>query len=352
MTKKLPVEGNNIHTLVEEYDITIWWTYNSWNDSMYLLQYKRDADTGWQSVPYYPIEYDASITYNNLFYKYVALQPNTIYNFRIKVKGLPGSIVDDSEWSTIVSEITSNQTSAPPTNLLCETVSDTNNIKLIWDDISILYGLTDETFEIQINQPNQNSTWLSVFTGVVDVFDIQGVHYNSKIIQNLLYSTSYKFRVKRKYSDWNDSPWTESQIIITPACLLKGTKVRTIQGFKNIENIKVGDFIISHLRVPVRVIKTHNWKVKWSNKMHKASKVYVLENYKSKTFLSSYHKLMVDNEMVCACNSDLRLARKEEICDKNNEYELFHIQVEDHENNHLLVNGDNIVESWDGKFSY
>ena len=32
-------------------------------------------------------------------------------------------------------------------------------------------------------------------------------------------------------------------------------------------------------------------------------------------------------------------------------YELHHIQVENHTENHLIVNNGVIVESWDGKYS-
>jgi len=350
MGKTDPVDINKIHTLVEGNDITIWWEYDNYLQTEYRISHNKDSEQEWfDGPPSYPIAYDQNQIYNNLFYKFTFLY-NTKYNFKIKAKN---GTNDDSDWSEIVSATTDKATQDAPTGLVCETVPNTINIKLIWDNISILYGIPDQIYEIQKNQPSINNTWQSVWIGAVpNIQDDQGIYHDYKIIENLIYSTSYKFRIKSIVPDYYDSPWTESQIIITPACLLKGTKVRTIQGFKNIENIKVGDFIISQLRVPVKVIKTHNWKIKWSNQMHKASKVYVLENYKSKTFLSSYHKYMVDNEMVCACNSNLRLARKEEICDKNNEYELFHIQVDDHEKHHLLVNGDNIVESWDGKFSY
>jgi len=134
------------------------------------------------------------------------------------------------------------------------------------------------------------------------------------------------------------------------SCLLKGTKVRTIEGYKNIENIKVGDYVISDKRVPKKVIKIHNWNIKWKKNILERNRIYIIENYKTKTYLSAYHKFMKDNKMVAACNGKLRVARKEEICDKNDEYKLYHIQIEDHKDHHLLVNGDNIVESWDGIF--
>jgi hypothetical protein len=146
-----------------------------------------------------------------------------------------------------------------------------------------------------------------------------------------------------------------SRINMNPAsCLLKGTKVRTkirsLNCHKKIEDIKVGDDLISHLKAPVKVIKTNNWKLKWSENISKENKVYVLENNDTKTFLSAYHRFMQNNKMIYACNANLRLARKEEICDENDEYELYHIQVEDHTKHNLLVNNDIIVESWDGHF--
>ena len=134
----------------------------------------------------------------------------------------------------------------------------------------------------------------------------------------------------------------------SPACLLKGTKVKTINGYKKIEDINVGDYVISDKRVPKRVIKVHNWNIKWTTNAFEKNKIYVIENHKTKTYISGFHKFMKDNKMIFAFDGKLRVARKEEICDENDEYKLYHIQIEDHIDHHLLVNGDNIVESWNG----
>jgi len=146
------------------------------------------------------------------------------------------------------------------------------------------------------------------------------------------------------------------------SCLLKGTKIRTPRGYKNIETLKVGDIVLSHNKKKVKIIKVHKWDIDWNDNMNSASRVYVLENNKNKSYLSAYHKFMnkeyinstnkikiVKNNMVEACNGNLRLARKDEICDRNDMYQLYNIQLENHEVNHLIINDGMIVESWDGK---
>jgi surface protein len=145
------------------------------------------------------------------------------------------------------------------------------------------------------------------------------------------------------------------------SCLLKGTKIRTPHGYKKIETLKVGDIVLSHNEKMVKIIKVHKWDIDWNDKSS-ASKVYVLENNKKKSYLSAYHKFMnkeyinstnkikiIKNNMVEACHGNLKLARKDEICDKNDMYQLYNIQVENHEINHLVINDGMIVESWDGK---
>jgi hypothetical protein len=53
--------------------------------------------------------------------------------------------------------------------------------------------------------------------------------------------------------------------------------------------------------------------------------------------------------MIQACDAGLRLAKKDEICNDDGSYELYNIQVENNEKNHLVLENDIIVESWDGK---
>jgi len=136
------------------------------------------------------------------------------------------------------------------------------------------------------------------------------------------------------------------------SCLLRGTKVKTPYGYKNIEDLNVGDKVLSHEGIPTNIIKRESWKVRWSQNLARGNVVYKLEKYGRTTYLSAYHKFMDDKyQMVAACDGKLKKATKEEICDENGEYELHHIQLENHEKNHLIVNGSMIVESWDGKYS-
>jgi hypothetical protein len=155
--------------------------------------------------------------------------------------------------------------------------------------------------------------------------------------------------------------WTNTSDQWDVACLLRGTKVKTPNGYRNIETLKVGDYVVSHRGNTVKIIKAHSWNVNWNDKISEESQVYVIENNKNKTYISAYHKLkntkidsskkikFINNEMVQACDIGLKHATKEEICDENGIYQLYNIQVENHERNHLIVNGGTIVESWDGK---
>jgi sortase (surface protein transpeptidase) len=94
----------------------------------------------------------------------------------------------------------------------------------------------------------------------------------------------------------NTTPiWSGSINDWSISCLLKGTKIKTPYGFKNIENLKVGDTIISHRGNEVKIIKTNNWYIKWSNNLDPESRVYVLEKNGKKVYLSEYHKYMISN---------------------------------------------------------
>ena len=108
---------------------------------------------------------------------------------------------------------------------------------------------------------------------------------------------------------WNGtlSDWTVS-------CLLKGTKVKVSNGYKNIEDLNEGDYVISHLGNKVKIIKKDSWKIHWTDNIDKSNKVYALKRFGKKTYLSTYHKIMtLKKTMVEAHLSNLPLATKEEI---------------------------------------
>ncbi len=134
-------------------------------------------------------------------------------------------------------------------------------------------------------------------------------------------------------------------------CLLTGTKVNTPRGFVNIEDIVVGDTVYNHEMEPVPIVKTHKWDISWGSK-HFGETVYkIAKNTYGATddiYISAHHKILInDYEMVEAFQLGLPKALKGEIA-RNDIYTLCHIQMENHYINNFIINGNCIVESWDG----
>ena len=223
--------------------------------------------------------------------------------------------------------------------------------------------------EFLLNQIIDNSEY-PIFSATNKLSDIG----NRLIINNPSIINQMKFVLQCENNQSNTVSWLGALSNWTISCLLKGTKVKTPFGYINIENLKVGDIVISHLEIPVKIIKKDSWKHVWSNNICKANRVYVIERNSGNTYLSGYHKyininkkkvtlingkiklnnnvhIRCDNKLYTPCNSDLRFATKEEICNEYGEYELFNIQIENYETNYLIVNNGTIVESWDGKYS-
>jgi hypothetical protein len=136
-------------------------------------------------------------------------------------------------------------------------------------------------------------------------------------------------------------------------CLLKGTKVKILGGYKLIENIKVGDFILSHKGQLVQVLKTVSWDIKWSetatNESNTVYKIPVGElGCNENTYISAYHQILIDGKLVAAKDAGLELARESEV---GSEFTFYHLQVVNYVDNHLVVNGNCIVESWCGELA-
>ena len=59
---------------------------------------------------------------------------------------------------------------------------------------------------------------------------------------------------------------TSNVTVISGGCLEKGSKIMTVDGFKNIENLKVGDYVIGYengKKVTTKIYKTSSHKSKW-----------------------------------------------------------------------------------------
>jgi hypothetical protein len=133
-------------------------------------------------------------------------------------------------------------------------------------------------------------------------------------------------------------------------CLLKGTKVKILGGYKLIEDIKVGDFILSHKGQLVQVVKTVSWDIKWSeNATNESNTVYKIPaailGCDEDTYISAYHQILIDGQLVAAKDAGLELAQESEV---GSEFTFYHLHVVNYEENHLVVNGNCIVESWSG----
>jgi hypothetical protein len=139
---------------------------------------------------------------------------------------------------------------------------------------------------------------------------------------------------------------------IIASCLLMGTKILTPDGYKNIEDLKVGDYIVSNLAENVPVLKIGRWSLNWYNNLEILdSRIYKIPNglygTRENTFITGLHKLRKDDgSLVCVKDLGLPLAEKSEICDLQGNYIIHHINVEDWEKNDLVINGICIVESW------
>jgi hypothetical protein len=131
-------------------------------------------------------------------------------------------------------------------------------------------------------------------------------------------------------------------------CLLEGTLVRTPVGFKPIEAFQVGDVIMSHSNSVKKVLKVGRWDCcvqdqTLEQQMYKvpAGSYGALRD----TFVSYFHKVGDGKMMRFPLNLRLPRAKESEFA-KNGWYTLYHLQVENGLQNHLIVNGNCIVDSW------
>jgi len=134
-------------------------------------------------------------------------------------------------------------------------------------------------------------------------------------------------------------------------CLLKGTKVKTPYGFSLIENIKEGDIVLNQHGYLTKVIKTISWGIKWADiDKDESNKVYKIAAGKhgcnETVYISHWHQILINGRLICAKDAGLPLATEAEV---GSEFTYYHICLEDYERNHLVVNGNCVVESWSGQ---
>jgi len=130
-------------------------------------------------------------------------------------------------------------------------------------------------------------------------------------------------------------------------CLLKGTIVLTPYGFIKIEDLKEGQEITTHKGTFEKIIKIFHTSVQWSSNPSIDKRMYKL-NGQLPLYISHWHKILRSSGLRYAGNGTLECANKEELCGSEDMFELYHIQLNDSSNNHLVVNHGIIVESWNG----
>lgn len=135
------------------------------------------------------------------------------------------------------------------------------------------------------------------------------------------------------------------------ACLLEGTLVKTPTGYRLIENLRLDDYVISHRNINLRVVKTHKWSCNVENKSDVAKRIYKIpagkQNNTTDLYLTFFHRVFSagDGWLRKPISLGYKEAADHEIS-KNGKYNIYHIRIENGEENHLIVNGGCFVESW------
>jgi hypothetical protein len=137
----------------------------------------------------------------------------------------------------------------------------------------------------------------------------------------------------------------------TVPCLLKGTRVLTPSGYKLIESLSVDNIITNHYNQPATIRKISKTVVKWSENPPLDKKVFKTPGYQP-TYLTGWHRIRgEDGTFLQAYDCGFEVAKKEEICDEVGVFVIYHLHVDDWQNNHLVVNGGTVVESWSGIYT-
>jgi hypothetical protein len=112
--------------------------------------------------------------------------------------------------------------------------------------------------------------------------------------------------------------------------------------------------VLSHRNKPVKVLSIGVWRIEWTENIAASDLVYKVAKgvlgAKKPLYISAYHRILYNGEMETANAANLPLAKKHEVCEADGFYTYYNIMVENHTMNNLVVNGEVVVESWDGKY--
>jgi hypothetical protein len=122
----------------------------------------------------------------------------------------------------------------------------------------------------------------------------------------------------------------------------------TPSGYKNIESLALNDIISNHYNEPIKIRKISKTVVKWTENPTLDKKVFKTPGYQP-TYLTGWHRIRrQDGSFLQAYDCGFPVAKKEEICEPGDTFTIYHLNVDDWKNNHLVVNGGTVVESWSG----
>jgi hypothetical protein len=141
--------------------------------------------------------------------------------------------------------------------------------------------------------------------------------------------------------------------LVMVSCLLEGTLIKTPNGLTPIEKIKTGDYVTNQNGVSVRIKRMTKSRNQYNYTSLSNASVFKIASGNmgstSNLYVSKHHKIkQSDGSFVKAYKLNLPIATKSEICDRLGNYILYNIQLENHKENNLVVNGGCIVESWNG----
>lgn len=131
--------------------------------------------------------------------------------------------------------------------------------------------------------------------------------------------------------------------------LLKGTKVKTPYGFKNIEDLVVGENLMSHVGVPVKIININSQKIYNNGKIKQEYYMYTHES-NSKIFMS-YNIQFQNSQYKLEYAHNLKKVNIDDICNDAGFYEIYQIHIYDYDKYYLIVNGFLLIKAWDGIFN-
>lgn len=124
---------------------------------------------------------------------------------------------------------------------------------------------------------------------------------------------------------------------------MKGTKILTVQGYRLVETLNIGDVILTHERKPEKIFDISRQIIKWNKNIPNELHIYRIPG-RFQTFLTRNHKILVGEEKnFIEPWANYKKARKRDICSKSGYYEVYTIHI--HESSHLLINYGRIVAS-------